>query len=120
MKKIMLVSAIVALSSVATAHAQGQRTGGPAVSWIAGTPLESKVVKGQPYSAEVVSESIQTLSDGNRIVQRTTGRVYRDSEGRVRREEDRPSAPPSVSIVDPVTGMGYVLDSANRTARQTP
>ena len=54
-------------------------------------PIEARPVKGAPYLAEVITESVQTLADGNRIVQRTTGRVYRDSDGRVRREEDRPA-----------------------------
>src|SRR5262249_35753613 len=44
--------------------------------WLS-APLELRVVKGMPYSAEIVTESIQTLSDGNRIVQRSTSRVYR-------------------------------------------
>ena len=59
-----------------------------------GTPLEGKVVKGMPYSAEIATESVQTLGDGNRIVHRSTSRVYRDSEGRVRREDDRPTGRP--------------------------
>jgi hypothetical protein len=67
----------------------------------------------------VVSESIQTLADGNRIVQRSTGRVFRDSQGRVRREEDRPSATPAISIFDPTRGVTIVLDQGNRTARET-
>ena len=45
-------------------------------------------MKGAPYSAETVIESTQTLADGNRINRRRQGRVYRDSEGRTRREED--------------------------------
>ena len=36
-------------------------------------PLEANVVTGAPYSADVISESIETLGDGNRIVRRTTG-----------------------------------------------
>src|SRR6266540_1531860 len=51
-------------------------------------PLETRTLKGAPYSAEVVNEHTQQLADGNRIVERSTGRVYRDKEGRVRREED--------------------------------
>ena len=46
-----------------------------------------KVVKDAPYSAQAVSESTQTLSDGNRIVSKSTSAVYRDSEGRTRREQ---------------------------------
>ena len=42
-----------------------------------------KLVKGAPYSADSVTESIHTLSDGNRIVNKSTASVYRDSEGRV-------------------------------------
>ena len=45
-----------------------------------------RVVKHAPYSAQTVTETTQTLADGNRIVQRTEGAVYRDGEGRTRRE----------------------------------
>lgn len=82
--------------------------------------LESSVVKGMPYSAEITTETVQTLADGNRIARRTTGRVYRDSEGRVRREEDRPSGSPSITISDPVAGTTLALDAATRTARSSP
>ena len=34
-----------------------------------------KVVKGAPYSAEAVTETIQTLGDGNRIVNRITSMI---------------------------------------------
>jgi hypothetical protein len=81
-------------------------------------PVEARVVKGAPFSADIVTESIQTLSDGNRIVQRSTTRFYRDSDGRVRREEDRASGRPAISITDPVAGLSYSLDPDNRTALQ--
>jgi hypothetical protein len=80
--------------------------------------VESEVVKGAPYSAEVVNESVQQLSDGNRIVQRTTSRVFRDSEGRTRREVDRPVRA-EISISDPVSGHFYTLDPEARTARES-
>ena len=83
-------------------------------------PVEAKVVKGAPFSAEIVTESIQTLADGNRIVQRSNTRMYRDSEGRVRREEDRGPKSPVISITDPVSGTSYSLDPDNRVALQTP
>jgi len=48
---------------------------------IAGTGMhvsvETKPVLGAPYSAEAVSESVQVLADGNRIVRRSASRVYR-------------------------------------------
>jgi hypothetical protein len=86
-------------------------------------PVEARVVKGAPFSAEIVTESVQTLADGNRIVQRSNTRMYRDGEGRVRREEERgsnSSNSPSISITDPVSGLSYLLDSDKRIARQTP
>lgn len=130
MKKVIVAFLTFALSSVVTIHAQergpllngepGRVVVGPAGGFVVRLPLEAKVVRGLPYSAEVVTESIQTLADGNRIVQRMTGRVYRDSEGRVRREEDRPSGAPTISITDSVAGTTFTLDPANRTARETP
>jgi hypothetical protein len=93
--------------------------------------LESKTLKGAPYSAETVNDSTQVLADGNRIVRHTTGRVYRDSEGRIRREEDAPApgsvgpdrpivlAGPSISIVDPVAGASYTLDPQSHVAWKT-
>jgi len=83
-------------------------------------PIEAKVVKGAPFSADIVTESIQTLADGNRIVQRSSTRMYRDSEGRVRREEARGSESPFISITDPVSGVSYSLDPVKRVARQAP
>jgi hypothetical protein len=83
-------------------------------------PLEARTLKGAPYSAEVVTDHTQSLADGNRIVEHSTGRVYRDKEGRVRREEDRASGNPSISIVDPVAGVSYSLDPDRRIAWKTP
>jgi hypothetical protein len=82
-------------------------------------PVESQLIKGQPYSAEITTEKIQTLGDGNRIVQKTTGRVYRDVEGRVRREEDRPSGAPMITITDPVANVSITLDTVNKIARES-
>lgn len=80
-------------------------------------PMEARVVKGAPYSAEVITESVQALADGNRIVRKSTGRVYRDSQGRTRREDDRePGRVASVSVSDPVSGQSFSLDPESRTA----
>ena len=46
--------------------------------------------------------------------------MYRDADGRVRREEDRASGSPSISITDPVTETSITLDPDTRTARETP
>jgi hypothetical protein len=81
--------------------------------------VEGKVTPGAPYSAEAVNESTQTLADGNRIVQRSVTRVYRDGEGRTRREEVAENGDLlHISIVDPVAHASYVLDPKTRTAYQ--
>jgi hypothetical protein len=86
-----------------------------------------KVVKGAPYSAQAVTESVQMLADGNRIVRKTTASVYRDGEGRTRRDlpvgNIGPYAvagdpPQTVFINDPVAKVNYILDPRSRSARK--
>lgn len=81
-------------------------------------------VLGAPYSATVLNESVQTLADGNRIVQKTTGTTARDSEGRTRNDAPLPTignmspagAPHLVFIVDPVAQASYTLNLDEKTA----
>jgi hypothetical protein len=89
--------------------------------------FEGKVVKGAAYKADAISENIQILGDGTRITRKTTAAIYRDSEGRTRRELTLNSIGPfaangeaqqMVFINDPVGGVHYVLDPQNRTARK--
>src|SRR3981189_487279 len=69
----------------------------------------AETVKGSPYSAEAVTETTQVLADGNRIVNRTSSKQYRDSEGRERREISfglNPAEPvETVLVTDPVAGV---------------
>ena len=85
-----------------------------------------KLVKNAPFSAEAVSESVQVLADGNRIVRSSTSKLYRNSEGRFRREMSGGSGGvfgtyygfgQGVSILDPVVGHRVMLDGDNMTAR---
>ncbi|HEV3202389.1 MAG TPA: hypothetical protein VGZ73_31045, partial [Bryobacteraceae bacterium] len=68
-------------------------------------------VKGAPYSAVEVSENNQVLADGTRIHNENQTTVYRDSEGRVRRE-----TPNQITIMDPVAGVSYFLNPKTQTA----
>jgi hypothetical protein len=77
-----------------------------------------KVVRHIPYSAEMVTESTQMLSDGTKLTRRTTGMVYRDSEGRTRREQSGTTAGPFATssdtqhlifINDPVAGISSTI-----------
>src|SRR5712691_9937567 len=45
-----------------------------------------RVVTGAPFSAVAVSESTQTLADGNHITRKTQTNLFRDSQGRFRKE----------------------------------
>jgi hypothetical protein len=80
--------------------------------------FEMKLVKGAPYSATAEAETIQTLADGNRIRNKTRTLVYRDGEGRTRRESvgKEQSLPTEVFISDPATGVNYSLDTQRRVA----
>jgi hypothetical protein len=68
-----------------------------------------KVVKGAPYSADLVTETNQKLADGNVITHRKVSRVYRDGEGRTRQESYRDDKLRSVYISDPVGRVNYTL-----------
>jgi hypothetical protein len=91
------------------------------------TASSERIVKNSPFSADAVSESVQTLADGNRIVRSSTNKLYRNSEGRFRRELGNGSGStlgmfysygPGITILDPVAGFRYQLDTTLKTARQ--
>ncbi len=84
-----------------------------------------KTVTGAPFSATAVTESIQTLSDGNQIVRREVAKMYRDTQGRTRNEGTvekigkwtaAGGGEPVVFINDPVAGFTYSLLPDARTA----
>jgi hypothetical protein len=82
-----------------------------------GHPRE--IVKNAPYTAEAVTESIQVLPDGNRIVRKSSTLLARDGAGRTRQERkgDRRSG---VYIYDPMEGRSIVLNENSRTATRIP
>jgi hypothetical protein len=92
--------------------------------------LDEKVIANAPFSADATTTVTQTLGDGTKIEQKTTAKWYRDSTGRVRREQtaiglDRlnPSAQPQTTITfDSVPGdpSPYMLDPTTRSARRAP
>jgi|SRR5579872_19036 len=135
MKRSILVVAILAISPSAFGQAQQRvmvtQNAGPGPVTIGafafgGAP--GAPVQGQPYSATITNESIQTLADGNRIVQSTSGTIARDSQGRTRQDMNLPSignlsatnAPHLVVIQDPVAQTSYTLDLTDKTAQKMP
>ena len=88
-----------------------------------------KVVAGAPYSAVAVTETKQTLADGNTIDRKVQTNVYRDSQGRTRRETTFSAVGPltasgeprsMVMIHDPVTSTAYALHADTKVAEQLP
>jgi hypothetical protein len=65
------------------------------------------------YSAEEITESSQTLSDGTRIHTETHTKIYQDSQGRVRKDGENVAL-----IFDPVADVAYHVDLKNQTAHK--
>jgi hypothetical protein len=81
--------------------------------------VETRVTRGAPYSAEAVTETLQVLGDGNRISRRSVSRIYRDSDGRTRRETlSTAGEVSSINISDPVAQATYMLDPRTKTAQR--
>jgi hypothetical protein len=93
-----------------------------------GEPGEGKTVTGIPLTAQIVVTRENTLADGNHISLTTQTTLYRDSQGRVRREVTVDAGTPATASVkhsfiminDPVAGKRYMLDPVNKTAREMP
>jgi hypothetical protein len=138
-KQLLIVCCVVAagLTLAGGASAQAPPPGRGRINFVGPDPqdaitfvgfeagLGNQVVAGAPYSAIVTSEFQQTLPDGNKIERKTTTPVYRDGQGRTRREQTltaigqysaNSTAPYAIFINDPVSGVSYILDPANKTA----
>jgi hypothetical protein len=110
MNRRVWLPALLALPAVAAFGQEGFR--GPAVT-------------GAAYSAEQVSENVQTLADGTHITHKSTVKMYRDSEGRTRTERfmaphgaDAGDGPEMIEISDPVAHVHYTLSAADKTAHK--
>ena len=93
--------------------------------------LDTEPVTGAPYSAEAVTDVVQHLADGNRIVRQNKAQISRDGQGRTRREQGfamfgplvngpRGNEMRNVQISDPTTGTMVMLDLNSRTAHRMP
>jgi len=101
----------------------GDGVGGAGVFLSTELPGSEKVITGAPYTATVSTEMTQVLGDGNRIDNKTTASLARDSQGRTRREETmgmvgpwQVNGPKLVFINDPTSQTNYVLDPDKQTA----
>jgi len=141
--KMNVLALMLAGALVGSAAAQGSPESGLMLSGgVGGAALQTRTgmvtmridtmdaapVKGAPFCATVVTEHTQSLADGNRIHTSDSSMLCRDSEGRVRREAglnlleagQHTSAPKLITIVDPVAGVRYLLDTENKIAQKMP
>ena len=94
----------------------GQEVAAPGTS----TPAPA-VIKDEPFAARAVSESTQTLPDGNRIVRKTVSLIARDAEGRTRQERAVVTGAQTVVIIrDPIAGAAFLLDGKSQSAIRLP
>jgi len=91
--------------------------------------LMGRTVTGAPFSAHMVTQRSQTLSDGTHVTHQSTGAVYRDSAGRMRQEWSMTGlrwltgpgqAAHALFISDPVAGYHYVVDEDSKTVSRMP
>jgi hypothetical protein len=130
----MTILALIALAAGAFAQGPPPGRGGRGRMGFEGSPgtggpmepgagMLRAGVTNAPFSADVVTETTQTLADGNHIHQIVTSKVYRDSEGRTRREQavnlnglaPNASMQQMVFINDPVAGVSYSLNAKDHT-----
>ncbi len=95
---------------------------GEGLEFAAGELGAGRVVKGAPYCADAVHETVQWLHDSaggapNRVVRQTSTRLCRDGEGRTRQETER-GGRKLVYLRDPVARENWVLDPERKTARR--
>jgi hypothetical protein len=133
MKKtfLLMLTAIAAMTALLLpltgASAQEPRAPVPNATAFMISEFADKPVKGAPYSAQAITETRQRLADGNEIVNKSETTVYRDTQGRTRREQNLKTigglaGAPAVQLItisDPVAGASYTLDPVARTARKS-
>jgi len=139
-KRSILFAAVLSLASAALAQvvitkSQSGEKGAVSFERIPGPGLDAnlfmmeisgsdELVTGAPYTATAVTETAQTLGDGNRIVHKNTASLARDGQGRTRREETFGHVGalsvegPKVAIIrDPVAQNTYILRPGRGTVQ---
>jgi hypothetical protein len=94
-----------------------------------GLEFERKLVQGAPFSATLTVEITQSDADGTNRTRTATSLIFRDAEGRTRRDRmtvqtsaGAPSAdqqPQNGTINDPVAGFTYRLEHGARLYRRS-
>ena len=91
-----------------------------------------KLVKGKPFSADIVIEDTRRLFDGSTVTKQNRGAIYRDGEGRTRREQPlemiggigivgKDNKPQMLVFINDFASRSQIfLDVNNKVARKGP
>ena len=110
--------AVAVLLAVASAGAQTA----PSNAMTLTAPASPSPVKNAPFSADVITQYDRVLPNGNHIHRETHGKVFRDSQGRVRTETDLANvvavggSSRHITIQDPLQRVVIHLDLKTKTA----
>jgi hypothetical protein len=121
---LLILASVGCVATGATAASAQTRT----LDFLRGDAASAgPVVRDAPYAGDGVTTVKATLFDGTRIERTVTAKFYRDSAGRVRREQTvmglaeldpaRDTAQ-IVTIVDPAAGVVWTLNTESRTAHR--
>jgi len=116
LRSVFAATVLCALAGAASAQVGSK----PGPDGAASAPAAG--VKNAPFSAVVVTQYDRALDNSGHIHRETHGRIFRDSQGRMRTESDMPSAQPSaekyerITINDPVQQLIINLNPHSHVA----
>ena len=117
--RLYVAAALISIAATATAQVPDPT---------AGEAINTPAVTNAPFSGEAVVTVRATIGDGTQIVTSITEQIYRDSAGRIRRQQIRVGDEQLaandfraiITVVDPVAGVLSQLNPATREAYQVP
>ena len=114
----ILTGLLLLVAGIVAAQVSGRAVAGPAGV----TTIAPVAVKNAPFSAEVVTQYDRALDNGGHIHRETHGKIFRDSQGRMRTDSEMPPAQPGaekfehITINDPVQRVIINLNPKMKTA----
>ena len=117
MKKLLILTGCLLLNFSLSVSAQtGDKT-------VKTTTIQDRSIKNSPFSAEAASETARTLPDGNKIKTAEKQLLFRDRQGRTRRESEYNfgnTTRKTIQITDPVAGFDYYINPVKKIVIRTP
>jgi hypothetical protein len=116
--KCVVMASLLVLLTGATSAIANNPSGSDAAA-----AAKSSNVKNAPFSADVITQYDRTLDNGGHIHRESRGKVYRDSQDRMRTESQTSGLQPGsersdhhITITDPLQQVVIYLNPKNKTA----